>query len=145
MSDYIDLDALWRVAVLSAAFGVGVVGLYALGLRALAPAPAPATGPGSLIGAGSGATSATGGTSVTLPAVTGSRRDTRQAAAPHAIARIATATTPAFPPIPSATPYIAAPTSAAAGRVTIHATTIRPATDHRTRCRAPTPAPRIAP
>ena len=36
MSDYIDLDALWRVAVLSAAFGVGVVGLYALGLRALA-------------------------------------------------------------------------------------------------------------
>lgn len=36
MSDYIDLDALWRVAVLSAAFGVGVVVLYALGLRALA-------------------------------------------------------------------------------------------------------------
>ena len=36
MSDYIDLDALWRVAVLSAAFGIGVVGLYALGLRALA-------------------------------------------------------------------------------------------------------------
>jgi hypothetical protein len=36
VSDYIDLDALWRVAVLSAAFGVGVVGLYALGLRALA-------------------------------------------------------------------------------------------------------------
>lgn len=36
MSDYIDLDALWRVAVLSASFGVGVVGLYALGLRALA-------------------------------------------------------------------------------------------------------------
>ncbi len=36
MSDYIDLDALWRVAVLSAAFGVGVVGLYALGLRAIA-------------------------------------------------------------------------------------------------------------
>lgn len=36
MSDYVDLDALWRVAVLSAAFGVGVVVLYALGLRALA-------------------------------------------------------------------------------------------------------------
>jgi hypothetical protein len=36
VSDYIDLDALWRVAVLSAAFGVGVVGLYALGLRAMA-------------------------------------------------------------------------------------------------------------
>ena len=36
MSDYVDLDALWRVAVLSAAFGVGVVGLYALGLRAMA-------------------------------------------------------------------------------------------------------------
>ena len=36
MSDYIDLDALWRVAVLSAAFGIGVVGLYALGIRAMA-------------------------------------------------------------------------------------------------------------
>lgn len=36
MSDYIDLDALWRVAVLSAAFAVGVSGLYALGLRTLA-------------------------------------------------------------------------------------------------------------
>jgi hypothetical protein len=36
VSSYIDLDALWRVAVLSATFGVGVVGLYALGLRALA-------------------------------------------------------------------------------------------------------------
>lgn len=34
MSDYIDLDALWRVALLSAAFGVGVVGLYALGVAA---------------------------------------------------------------------------------------------------------------
>jgi hypothetical protein len=42
VSDYIDLDALWRVAVLSAAFGVGVVGLYSLGLRALA-----AEGPGA--------------------------------------------------------------------------------------------------
>jgi len=36
VSDYIDLDALWRVAVLSAAFGIGVVGLYALGIRAMA-------------------------------------------------------------------------------------------------------------
>jgi hypothetical protein len=35
VSDIVDLDALWRVAVLSAAFGVGVVGLYALALRAL--------------------------------------------------------------------------------------------------------------
>jgi hypothetical protein len=35
VTDYIDLDALWRVAVLSAAFAVGVSGLYALGLRAL--------------------------------------------------------------------------------------------------------------
>ena len=35
MSDFIDLDALWRVAVLSAAFGAGIVGLYALGLRVL--------------------------------------------------------------------------------------------------------------
>jgi len=35
VTDYIDLDALWRVAVLSATFGVGVVALYALGLRAL--------------------------------------------------------------------------------------------------------------
>ncbi|HTI34054.1 MAG TPA: hypothetical protein VL422_10295 [Miltoncostaea sp.] len=35
MSDYIDLDALWRVAVLSAVFAVGVAGLYALGLRAM--------------------------------------------------------------------------------------------------------------
>ena len=42
MSDYIDLDALWRVAVLSATFGVGVVGLYALGLRALATGEAGA-------------------------------------------------------------------------------------------------------
>ena len=36
MSDYIDLDALWRVAVLSATFGVGVVCLYALGIRTMA-------------------------------------------------------------------------------------------------------------
>lgn len=36
MSDIIDVEALWQVAALSAAFGVGVVGLYALGLRALA-------------------------------------------------------------------------------------------------------------
>lgn len=36
MSDYVDLDALWRVAVLSAAFAVGIAGLYALGLRAIA-------------------------------------------------------------------------------------------------------------
>jgi hypothetical protein len=35
VSDIVDLDALWRVAVLSAAFGVGVVCLYALGIRAL--------------------------------------------------------------------------------------------------------------
>ena len=35
MSDYVDLDALWRVAVLSATFAIGVAGLYALGLRAL--------------------------------------------------------------------------------------------------------------
>lgn len=34
MSTYIDFDALWRVAVLSAAFGVSVVGLYALGVAA---------------------------------------------------------------------------------------------------------------
>jgi hypothetical protein len=36
VSDVIDLDALWRVAVLSLTFGVGVVGLYALGIRAMA-------------------------------------------------------------------------------------------------------------
>jgi hypothetical protein len=36
VSDFIDLDALWKVAVLSAGFGAGVVALYALGLRALA-------------------------------------------------------------------------------------------------------------
>ncbi len=34
MSQYVDLDALWRVATLSLVFGVGVVGLYALGLAA---------------------------------------------------------------------------------------------------------------
>jgi hypothetical protein len=36
VTDYVDLDALWRVAALSAAFAVGVAGLYALGLRAMA-------------------------------------------------------------------------------------------------------------
>lgn len=36
MSRYVDLDALWRVATLSLLFGVGVVGLYALGIRATA-------------------------------------------------------------------------------------------------------------
>lgn len=35
MSAYIDLDALWRVAALSLGFGVGVVGLYALGVAAI--------------------------------------------------------------------------------------------------------------
>ena len=34
MSNYVDLDALWRVAVLSTAFAVGVVALYALGITA---------------------------------------------------------------------------------------------------------------
>ncbi len=34
MSTWVDWDALWRVAALSAAFGVGVVGLYALGVVA---------------------------------------------------------------------------------------------------------------
>ena len=34
MSGYVDWDALWRVAALSAAFGVGVVGLYAAGVAA---------------------------------------------------------------------------------------------------------------
>lgn len=36
MSAYLDFDALWRVAALSAGFGVGVVGLYALGVAASA-------------------------------------------------------------------------------------------------------------
>ena len=43
MSDFVDLDALWRVAALSAAFGVGVVGLYALGVVA-STAPEGSTG-----------------------------------------------------------------------------------------------------
>lgn len=34
MSQYVDIDALWRVAALSLVFGVGVVGLYALGIAA---------------------------------------------------------------------------------------------------------------
>ncbi|WP_217914950.1 hypothetical protein [Miltoncostaea marina] len=36
MSDFVDFDSLWRVAALSAAFGVGMVGLYALGLAGIA-------------------------------------------------------------------------------------------------------------
>jgi hypothetical protein len=43
VSDFIDVDALWRVAALSAAFGVGVVGLYALGVVA-STAPEGSTG-----------------------------------------------------------------------------------------------------
>jgi hypothetical protein len=46
VSDYIDLDALWRVGALSLLFGVGVVGLYALGLRALVTASGEAAGRG---------------------------------------------------------------------------------------------------
>jgi hypothetical protein len=34
VSGWIDFDALWRVAVLSTMFGVGVVALYALGIVA---------------------------------------------------------------------------------------------------------------
>jgi hypothetical protein len=46
VSDYIDFDALWRVAALSAGFGVGVVGLYALGIAAIsAPEGGAAVGP----------------------------------------------------------------------------------------------------
>lgn len=46
MSTYLDLDALWRVAALSAGFGVGVVGLYALGVAASAgPAGGGTAGP----------------------------------------------------------------------------------------------------
>lgn len=40
MSDYIDIDALWHVALLSTAFGAGTVTLYALGIRSLALAEA---------------------------------------------------------------------------------------------------------
>ncbi|MGD9695077.1 MAG: hypothetical protein AB7V42_05390 [Thermoleophilia bacterium] len=36
MSDYLDLDSLWRVAVLSLCFGAGVVGLYAVAIAGLA-------------------------------------------------------------------------------------------------------------
>jgi cytochrome bd-type quinol oxidase subunit 2 len=46
VSNYVDLDALWRVAALSAIFAIGVVALYALGLRALATgADGAAAGP----------------------------------------------------------------------------------------------------
>lgn len=45
MSTWVDLDALWRVAALSAGFGVGVVGLYALGVAAItAPEGSAAVG-----------------------------------------------------------------------------------------------------
>jgi hypothetical protein len=46
VSDFIDIDALWRVAALSATFGVGVVGLYALGVVA-GTAPDGSVGPPS--------------------------------------------------------------------------------------------------
>jgi hypothetical protein len=36
MSQYIDVDALWRVTLLSLGFGAGVVALYALGVVAFA-------------------------------------------------------------------------------------------------------------
>ena len=37
MSNWVDLDALWRVAALGLGFGVGVVGFYALGVAAITP------------------------------------------------------------------------------------------------------------
>jgi hypothetical protein len=37
VTGYVDWDALWRVAALSAAFGVGVVALYAFGVVAGTP------------------------------------------------------------------------------------------------------------
>lgn len=46
MSDFVDIGALWRVAAISAGFGVGVVGMYALGIAAIsAPEGAAAVGP----------------------------------------------------------------------------------------------------
>ena len=36
MSSYLDLDALWRVAAFAAAFAVGVVVLYSLGMVTMA-------------------------------------------------------------------------------------------------------------
>jgi hypothetical protein len=35
VSNVVDLDALWHVALLSAGFGVGVVAFYALGVAAV--------------------------------------------------------------------------------------------------------------
>ncbi|MGD9572114.1 MAG: hypothetical protein AB7V62_09535 [Thermoleophilia bacterium] len=44
MSTWVDWDALWRVAALSAAFGVGAVGLYALGVAAVTAAEGATVG-----------------------------------------------------------------------------------------------------
>jgi hypothetical protein len=51
---------------------------------------------------GSAATGAAGGMSITLSAVTGRRRERRQAPRPQTTPRIATAMMPAFPPMPAA-------------------------------------------
>jgi len=44
MSKYLDLDALWRVALLSLGFGAGVVVVYALGVSSLARGATAAVG-----------------------------------------------------------------------------------------------------
>jgi hypothetical protein len=36
MSKYVDVDALWRVALLSLGFGAGLVAVYALGVSSFA-------------------------------------------------------------------------------------------------------------
>ena len=44
MSKYVDVDALWRVALLSLGFGAGVVALYALGVSSFARGATAAVG-----------------------------------------------------------------------------------------------------
>jgi hypothetical protein len=44
MSKYVDVDALWRVALLSLGFGVGLVAVYALGVSSFARGATAAVG-----------------------------------------------------------------------------------------------------
>src|SRR5690606_3942186 len=84
--------------------------------------------------------------SLTLVWSTGLRREASRIAAEETTSSRKTARVPAVPPMDDSSQWHSAPTRPAAGRVTIQATNIRPATLHRTLAPGmPTPEPSTEP
>ena len=50
MSDYLDVDALWRVGLFAGAFAVGIVMLYSIGIVAMARGSGAGSARGRLAG-----------------------------------------------------------------------------------------------